>query len=86
MAPNSSTYGRYTNSAFSRTGTITIFAEYLELTDLPADQEPPAIFYKMCAEQNATRCALTDAEAAGQGMTAVGRVLGASKRLGSFAH
>ena len=89
MAPNSYSYGRYTNSAFSRTGTISVYAEYLEVADLPAGQEPPAIFYKICAEQNATRCALTDAEAAGQGMTAVGRVLDASTKvttLGSFAH
>lgn len=86
MAPNSSTYGRYANSAFSRPGTISIFAEYLEVAGLPADQEPPAIFYKVCAEQNVTRCALTAAEAEGQGMTAVGRVVDSSTRMGSFTH
>ena len=63
MAPNSATYGRYANSAFTRTGTITVAAEYLEVAGLPAGQEPPAIFYKVCAEQNATQCVLTDAEA-----------------------
>lgn len=86
MAPNAYSYGRYTNSAFARTGVVTIYAEYLEVADLPAGQEPPAIFYKMCAEQNATRCALTAAEAAGQGMTAVGRIVDGTTRLGSFTH
>ena len=63
MAPNAATYGRYANSAFTRTGTINVAAEYLEVAGLPAGQEPPAIFYKVCAEQNATRCVLTAAEA-----------------------
>lgn len=48
LAPRASSYGRYANSAFTTTGTINVFAEYLEVEGLPAGQEPPAIYYKMC--------------------------------------
>jgi hypothetical protein len=86
LAPRASSYGRYANSAFTTSGTISVYAEYLEVEGLPAGQEPPAIYYKICQEKNATKCALTAAEAQGAGMTEVGRIINSATRVGSFTH
>jgi hypothetical protein len=86
FAPGAASYGRYANSAFTRTGTINVYSEYLEVEGLPKGQEPPAIFYKICAEKNATKCSLSASEAQGAGMSEVGRIIDATTRVGSFTH